>query len=205
MKRSILIFVALAMSFGVVAQEVGRTKEVGITFVGMDNFGITYRTGSDNALWRFNSLFARGRDLQSESSAEERESTHTGFGASFGREYRQPVNEKLVFRIGADLSFDYLQTKDNYIYPTDSTSNTFIRERTTFSPGIMMVIGLNYRIDDHFLIGAEMLPFVKYITGKETGLNNRLSDGTTVESDLSGYDFGISSNSIRLSLVYTWR
>lgn len=74
------------------AQE--RIREGGLTFSGLNNFGLTYRVGKPEALWRFNamSIDAARRDIDFPDHNETE--TNSGLQFSIGREFRKNLAEK---------------------------------------------------------------------------------------------------------------
>ncbi len=79
-------------------------------------------------------------------------------------------------------------------------NHDIIFEQTIYQPGINLVIGLNYVFKEHFVIGAELLPHFSYITGKSTRSSYRYNDD--IESDISGFSYGLSNSSALISLSY---
>ena len=199
MKKLVLIFITLAMSIMMVAQEKTKQKEVGLVFNNLDNFGLTYKTGTNKSLWRFNALFISGYDLDETADSLVNKQSNMGFGIKFGKEYRKVIVTNFEFRYGVDLSFTYNHTSREYDNPTAGYNNQSY-ERTTYEPGINLVLGFNYVINDYFVIGAELLPHFTYSTG--TSKEIRSYYDMEIESDISGFSYGISNTSALLSLSY---
>ncbi len=191
MKKTIIILLTLMTSFAGLSQE--KTREVGVTIASLNNFGFTFRTGTENALWRFNSIIANGSNLKDESINNGYENNYHGFGFSVGREHRKNVSENLELRLGADLSFHY----SHY-----SNSNSITPEETRYSPGVNLVLGFNYLIQENLFIGAEMLPHFRYQTGTRTVLSNDNGVEYHAQSKLSGFSYGLNNNSVLLSVGY---
>jgi len=183
------------------AQETVKQKEIGLAFSNLNNFGLTFKTGTDKSLWRFNTLFISGNNTETTSDSLVDKLSSDGFGIKIGKEYRKVLVDNLELRFGADLSFSYNQTKNNY---EDKTINNYDwkMERTTYQPGINLVFGLNYVFNDNLVLGAEILPYFSYITGTE--ISNRYYNSSDVErkSDISGFSYGLSNSSALLSLAY---
>jgi len=199
MKKLLLVFILPLASLTLYAQEASKQREVGLTFRSLDSFGMTFRTGTTRALWRFNTVFLSGNKETFSADSVDSEASSSGFNLSIGREFRKPVNENLTLRFGADVTFRYSkyrnQTNDKSIVNDD-----YISERTTYGPGIELVFGLNYALGKNFIIGAELLPSFQYHTGKST--TSSLYYEKT-ESDISGFSYGLT-NAVMLSLVYVF-
>ena len=115
-------------------------------------------------------------------------------GISFGREYRKQLGEKLTGRLGVDLFCNY----SLYDYAAaDSPANT-LDYRQTISPGLNFVMGLNYAINDQFLIGVEMLPKVMY---ENETMKYQDSSGDIVNDNVF---FSLSNTDVLLSVVFVW-
>jgi hypothetical protein len=201
MKKSLLIFLGLSMSCFLMAQESVKQKEIGLVFYNLDNFGLTYKIGTEKSLWRFNTLFLSGSNVEETTDMVEKKSKSMGFGIKFGKEFRKDIVEDLAFRYGIDLSFNYQKSKLEYD-PKPTNSSFVSNERTTYRPGINLVFGLNYAINDKIVIGGEILPGFTYISGEIT---EKRSNGYNVEetkTDLSGFNYGLSTGSVLLSIVY---
>jgi hypothetical protein len=187
------------MSFFVIAQETIKRKEVGLVFRNLDNFGLTFRTGTDKALWRFTTLWISGSTFDQVADSSTHKQNSAGFGIELGKEYRKAIAENLELRLGVDISFTYTQTKSDYddktVYDSDRQN-----EHTRYMSGVNLVFGLNYVVNDNLVIGAELLPNFSYTTG--TSVENNIFTNYEVKSDISGFSYGLSNSSAALSLAY---
>lgn len=203
MKKLVLIMIAIAISMSVMAQEKTKVKEAGLVFNDMDNFGLTYRIGSTHSLWRFNTLLFTGSNSIATSKELQSSNNKIGFGVKIGKEYRKDIAKNLELRFGADLSFNYIQSSNEY---NKRESNDFDRleESVTYVPGANLVLGLNYVINDKFIIGAEILPYFSYSYEEQeiTSFAESAIDNVVTNKYISGFNFGLSNSSVLLSLVY---
>lgn len=199
MKKTLVIALVFSMSFYAIGQEKTKIKEVGLVFRSMNSFGVTYKMGSDRSLWRFNTLFINGR--QRNETNENYLRTYNSFGGSIkiGKEYHKEIFESLELRFGADLSFYFAQsesiTDDNTIENDDR-----LYKSTYFSPGINLVLGLNYVINENLVIGAELLPIFSYYIQQSTSKN----DGKEIKTERSSFRNSLSNTSVLLSLAYRY-
>ena len=201
MRKSLLILLCLSMSYFLIAQETLKQKEIGLVFSNLNNFGLTYKTGTNKSLWRFNTLFVSGNNLEETGDSLLNTQSNIGFGVKIGKEYRKEVIDNLQLRFGADISFRYSQSKSDY---DDKTVNDYDRlyERTTYQPGFNLIFGFNYLLGDNLLIGAELLPRFSYTTGESVEKRYYSTDGKEMKSDISGFSYGLSNTSVLLSLAY---
>jgi len=198
MKKTSLFILTIFLSFYSTAQDSPKQKEVGLVMSNFDNFGLTYRFGTSKSLWRLNTLFLRSNELSQVSDSLEQASNSFGVGIAIGKEFRNPITNNLEFRYGVDLSFNYSSAKSTI---DDKTSSNNDRETgsTIYKPGVNFVFGLNYVIKDNFIIGAELLPGIVYSTGTRETYN--FVTGENDISDISGFSYGITNTSARLSFL----
>jgi hypothetical protein len=202
MKKTFLILLTIASTCSINAQEKTKQKEVGFTFSNLDNFGLSYKFGNSNSVWRINTLLVSGSETKRTDSNRETNSKSIGFTLKFGKEYRKQITEKLEFRYGADLSFGYNKNENDAndqhliddLYVTNNNSETVL-----YRPGANLIIGFNYLVSENIILGAELLPGFNYMSGTTTRTNSNFVE---TETDLSGFDYGLSSSSALLTLAY---
>jgi hypothetical protein len=184
------------------AQEKTKQKEIGLVFNNFDNFGLSLKTGNEKSLWRFNTLMITSSNQDEISESNEIKQKNIGFGIKFGKEYRKEIVENFEFRYGLDLSFNYYKYEYENTEDYSYNYNQRTYKKTTYQPGINLVFGFNYVINDNIVIGAELLPHFSYITGTSTNTDYNF---TVVESDISGISYGLSNTSALLSISYRFR
>ena len=187
------------MPLFLMAQETNKQKEIGLVFNNLDNFGLTFKIGSDKSLWRFNTLFVNGNNMDQTQDSSVSKNNNMEFGFKLGKEYRKPIVKNLELRYGADLSFKYSYSKSDYNDKTVDNDDR-LNKRITYEPGINLVLGLNYVVNDHFVIGAELLPNFSYVTG--TSKNYYNNNGNETKTDISGFLYDLSNSWVKLSLSY---
>lgn len=201
MKNATLLLICLTISSQTFAQEPTRQKEVGMIFQDFDNFGLTYRTGTSAAMWRFNTLFINGRDSEINGDQFDQENSFFGFNLQGGREWRKPILADFEFRYGVDISFGYDQsTRVSEI--TSGNMEKIETESTRLSPGINFVLGVNYVLKDKLVFGLEILPGITYTSGEETSIRTTVDGRTETASDNNSLRYGFSNNSAQLSIAY---
>ncbi|MGA2822881.1 MAG: hypothetical protein ABSE72_05080 [Bacteroidales bacterium] len=201
MKKSLLLLTTLILPFFITAQGQSKQEELGVVFGSLNNFGLTFKVGTEKGLWRFTTLYLSGNDQKAVADSLTSENISTGFGLKFGREYRTTIIGNLEFRYGADLSFTYNHSKnetdDKFVEEYSS-----LQESTTYSPGINLVLGFNYVFLNKFVVGFEAMPYFNYITGTSKQKNFYSNYVKTVKSKISGFTYGLSNTSVLVSLVY---
>jgi len=201
MRKILLIIFILNISLFATSQETTKQKEIGLAFRNIDNFGITFKTGTNKSVWRFTTLIISGYDNEQIEDSIVYNLNNIGFDFAFGREYRKIITENFELRIGADITigYDYKKNKNNDKTVTD---NDALLERTMYETGINIVFGFNYVFNDNFIIGAELSPNFKCFTGKSVSKSIYTNDGNEVKSDYSGINYGLSNASVLISLAY---
>jgi hypothetical protein len=201
MKKVIILLSFLTSAMYVSAQENPKQKEVGLAFGSLDNFGLTFKTGSEKSLWRFNALVLNGSTSEENEDSLKSTRKYAGFNIGIGKEFRKPITENLELRYGADLSFKY-----SYSFSDDDDlsfdNHDRLREQKIYEPGLNLVFGINYVYKSKFVFGAELKPGFSYFTGKSSTKNYYSNDGTTIDTDLSGINYGFSNTSALLTMAY---
>ncbi|CAL2076024.1 hypothetical protein [Tenacibaculum sp. 190524A05c] len=197
MKKTLLSLLLLCATISTtVAQEGEKRQEVGINFSSLNSFGLNYKTGTSKNLWRFSVLALNLNNTESETDDPVRgddEQFNIGAQVSIGKEFRKDITKNLEFRYGFDVAFAYNNNK----FTRDATT-FFETERTTYTPSLAGVIGVNYVFNDNLAFGVELLPRFSYTTGdftETTGTN-------VINGDISSYAFGFGNNPAQLSLSY---
>lgn len=195
MKKLVLSFFALAIAILIVAQEKPKTKEIAIVFNNLDNFGLSFKIGRENALWRINTMIIDGGNMEETMDSVVSKTSSIGSMFGVGREYRKTIAKNLELRYGADLSFRYQQNKLDY----NDNENARVSTRTFYEPRFNLVFGFNYVIKEQLIIGAEILPYFSYTFGS---MVDELNDDDKIERDISGIDYDLSNTSILVSVGY---
>lgn len=201
MRKSLLILLCLSMSYVLMAQETVKQQEIGLVFGNLDNFGLTYKTGTDKSLWRFNTLIISGSNLNDITDLVEDKHSNIGINVKVGKEYRKIIVDNLEFRLGVDLSFRYSHSKFNSI-SKEVDGRDLLNERTTYQPGMNLVFGFNYVINEKIVLGAELLPGFNYVTRTTVVKETYNVNGVEIKSDISGFNYGLSNTSALLYLAY---
>jgi hypothetical protein len=204
MRKITMILLGLSMTSALFAQEPEKQKEIGLIFNNLNSFGIGYKTGTAKSLWRFNTLIASGNDLTEKSDSLVETSKNFYFNFKIGKEFRKNITEKLELRCGADLSFGYNQNEFEY---DEKKVNYYDRynKRTTYERGLNLVFGFNYLIGKNIIVGAELMPEFLYTTGESVEKARYRSIEEEFITDISNFNYGLSSNSALISIAYRFQ
>lgn len=179
-----------------------RVNEVGLTFRDFESFGVSYKTGRPEALWRFNSLFINAGKSQTTSSADDETIQNSlGIGFSVGREYRKQIIDNLQLRYGADVSFSYSAGKTTIKVIGEEPNQDRTLKNRSYGPGLAAVLGLNYVIKEKIVIGAEILPGLSYNVTKSK-IDYESLDYADGNAKTHGVNFYASFSRAMLTLAY---
>lgn len=161
MKSTLFFLFAVVFSFSVQAQEVQKQHEIGVVIGGITSKGITFRTGTEKALWRFTGLAHTGWSMTAEFGSTREELETYAISVHAGREFRKALDSQFELRYGASASFKYK------IYDLVITDQDGVREEKYFNyvPGMFLIGGFNYAVAPQFILGMEVTPRVSYYTG----------------------------------------
>ncbi|MGB1040828.1 MAG: hypothetical protein ACPGVD_08150 [Flavobacteriales bacterium] len=168
-----------------------KIKEVGLTFYNLDNYGLIYKIGKEDRLWRFSAL-SGSLSTNAMSTA-----TFTSFGFNFaaGRERRKAISEKIYFAYGIELTCGIAQNITN----TDISKSLTIKENSV-SPGLTGILGFHYSPKNNWYIQADLLPSLRYFRVKTTSTYSGSRPLPTEIEHSSWLNFGLNSNSAMISI-----
>lgn len=198
MKKALVLISILVISLLANAQSNKTIQELGLTFSNIDQFGLTYRIGTKQALWRFNALnFSGTFNTNNTANTNNTFTNNLTLGFSIGREYRMPINKRVDFRIGADLMYNYTKKYSETLY-INNTYNSGSQTQVTHLPGFNFVFGLNLKLKA-FIIGAELKPSFQYGIGT---IDETEGSNPSEHKDLSSILFSASNYPVQFSMVY---
>jgi len=191
-KKLLIFIIIIFFSLTSVAQESQKkVREVGLTFYNIDSYGLIYKIGKEDRLWRFSALSG------SLSTNAISNGTFTGFGFNFsaGRERRKAISEKIYFAYGIELTCGMAQNITN----TDRSNSLTIKENS-ISPGLTGVLGFHYSPKNNWFIQADLLPSARYFKVKTTSTYDGQRPLPTEIEHSSWFNFGFGNNSAMITL-----
>jgi hypothetical protein len=196
MKKIFYVIVALLfIQYSSAAQLANSSiRELGINLSG-STFGIRYKTGNENTLFRLTLLSLSGSSSNYKSPTNnESRSNSQGLGFNFGFEKRKLVSDGLNIYFGSDILTSYQRNTYKNNYSSISQSSTDL----SLSPGLGLVLGFNYEISSKINISAEVMPSISYVYTKSTSNN----DGTITKNTRTGLDYGLRTSGVNLTLSF---
>jgi hypothetical protein len=183
MKKMLLVSVLASLSVIIYSQDTLKVHELGLSFSSTSSFGIKYRFGHDDILYRLSLLSANiSNDQYTQKSTPDLYVTTGGLSLSIGIQKNKTIKDNLGFYYGVDLieSGSLDRTKASGASPT----NLWI-----LNSGVGLVLGFKYRINEKFDLFAEVVPAVTYTYNKNV-------------ADQSIIGFSGSSSGANLTLAY---
>jgi hypothetical protein len=177
-----------------IAQDVkNRIHEAGISFSSFNSFGVRYKTGSDKTLFRLTFLSVNGNnnDTKRNYTAYANNSSF-GLGFNIGFEKRKSITDMLDSYSGIDIQTSYESEHQEF------NQSNLDAKSWTISPGIGIILGLNYRINENLNFSAEVIPSLRYSINKSTNINNGVETNDTNTS----FYYGFSNIGASLNLSY---
>tara|TARA_R110001592_G_scaffold234658_2_gene492319 strand:+ start:52166 stop:52789 length:624 start_codon:yes stop_codon:yes gene_type:complete len=207
MKKILISFFAivLMMPLGAQSQDAPKQREIGLIFTGLNSFGLTYRQGKAEALWRFRVANVSGGSDNSVGDSLSNRSQRFAADLMAGKEFRKTLDEHFTFRYGLDLGLGLRLNEANnenmFVNGSDQSTNA----SQLFTASMNLVLGFNYQLSDKFILGAEVLPSFGYTFGQQefTYITSNRGARTNVQ-DVSDWSYQMRLSSILLSAVYVF-
>lgn len=204
MKTIAMMLLCVFVPYFLIAQKSVKQKEIGLAFSNFDNFGLTYKSGTEKSLFRLHTLFLSGINTKETRENLVENQKDNGFGIKLGQESHKKIADNFEFRYGFDVSYTYslstTETDPNSDEYYSSSSKTVL-----YKPGFNFVLGANYVINRNFVVGVELLPEIVYSTGSTTTSYIRNYEKNESKTEISGFSYGFSNNSALITLTYRFK
>lgn len=183
------------------AQHGKLVNEVGLLFTNSDDFGLSYKFGTEKSLWRVNLLEISGQGYENDierilqDNNYNQDSKVKGFGINLGKEFRKAVLTNVMFSYGIDLSYsDLYANSSNSVSPSLERNQKINISRS----GLGLVFGLNYIVRHKIVFGASIIPGIGYYYGKLD-----LTYGETYKvNKISSFNYNLSNSSANFTVAY---
>jgi hypothetical protein len=196
-----MIFIILFISSLAMAQHGKLVNEVGLLFTNSDDFGLSYKIGTEKSLWRVNLLEISGQGYENDIERILQDNNYNqdakvkGFGINLGKEFRKAVLTNVMFSYGIDLSYSDLYANSSY---SESSSLERSQKINISRSGLGLVFGFNYIVRNKIVLGASIIPGIGYYYGKLAmtyGETNRLNK-------ISSFNYNLSNSSANFTVAY---
>jgi len=199
MRKSAITLLLLSISTSIFSEEsLPNSNEIGLVFSNLNSFGIRYKYGNNNTVFRLTSLILNGTNTSSDygnysgngidvENIPNSITQSLGAGLNFGFEKRKRVSNKSFYYYGLDWVNSYSWSKNNvttpgtftqlknnsYGYATDTVLSAFYNNSNntttwTVSSGLGIVLGLSFKVNEAFFVSAEIEPTISYKYSKTT-------------------------------------
>jgi hypothetical protein len=202
MKKLLFLTMIFAMAISMAtAQATTPTRkhhELGFTFSSLNGFGLRYKTGSDNNLFRITAmqLFGHHDDTYGrEQDSIDYKDRYYGANLEAGWEHRFEVAPSFFIALGADAGFTYSRTEHNSYVGTNENWT----KRNTFGPSISLVTGATYVVKNRLVLSAEISPSVMY---SRTIAETSNADGVQQKLTTNAWSANLSTVNANLTVAY---
>ena len=177
---ALLILITLS-SFAQENEKRNFKHEIGISASSFHSFGAVYRFGKNNSMWRVSFITFGMSDVDTDTETVTGFEKSTNFQIAIGKEFRKELSDNFKLRLGADLFYDYdfYQTNQTNQTAKDKSRQAFYESNdkgTTTQYGLRLVLGVNYSINSHFIIGAEINPSISLYNEETSGTFENVRD-----------------------------
>lgn len=175
------------------SQSTPNIKELSLVFQNVNQFGLTYKTGNENALWNIGGLSALGKYSSNHRSQYDETDHILAISLMLGREFRKNLAPRLNMVYGIDLIFTYFILTDDSKYKPPFVNQDEEIKWLKYSLGLAFNFGANYEINQRFLIGIVMnIPSItlsfETVEGKIGNSDIYKTDDKTINYGLSNYN-----------------
>lgn len=205
-------------------------NELGISFSGLHQYGLLFRHGHKNALWRLNVLYLDGTSLKNDlpqavsrdhNFQDSKNEWSFGARALVGREFRKYIKPSLAVKCGIDASVYYghllMEQKTAQSSSSDNvTDNSYAIQQQAFSSTTVNcsfnpILGMMYEVA-RWNFSVELLPGISYSVTKINDSENRelhYFDQTQIKTlttddkyTVKRLQYGLQSSSAIFSIAY---
>ena len=155
--KKLLVTLILTFLFAgnIFSQDSSKSNEIGVYFTSTYRYGIRYKHGNENLMFRITALRFSSDSYDSEyNTGEQYESDEIGFGLNLGMEIPISITEKFNFFYGPELSGEYSYDEEKYV-----DNYTY---RKVYEFGLGFIMGFAYKINTELLISVELVPSLYY-------------------------------------------
>jgi len=176
-----------------------KVREVGLVFSNINSFGLCYKFGNENTLFRITALSLTGANNAASYNTYSYNGVHDtvpsspsssfGVGLNFGFEKRKPITDRFYFYYGLVLINSYTESNSNSTTPSTSfltywnANNVFTVQSVVLnssnavntwniSSGLGVVLGVAYKLNKSFSIEVELIPSISYNYGDSKTTTN---------------------------------
>lgn len=196
--KQLFVFALLLLPLLSPAQEVKKRHEVGVEFTNKDAYGLTYRFGNEQALWRVRATTCKGQENHYNGTVLNYSYSYDELKCGFGREYRTSIANHLAIRCGLDVTFSTWDQGyiTNYFF-YEPTSKIHVRSHG-YEPGLNLIAGMSYQVN-RLVLGMEILPSIAYMWNYFNSHQNDISQPSEGYHKLT---YGLNTSTVLISAVY---
>lgn len=183
----------------------GRINEPTISFTSFDDFGFIYKLEQkNNWYWRFLLLYGRQYARETVGAEFYHSSSYFAPGLGLGIEKRFSIVRKLQFKTGADVRFSYGEQEQST--NDDLEDHYYSYERSYVSYKLNAILGLNYLINEHFIVSVEFTPYILYGRQKTSYVysqeEEQMEELDSRDIDQEYLSYSLTNKTVSIALAY---
>ena len=182
MKRLLILLILTFLFAGnIFSQDSSKSNEIGIYFTSTSRFGLRFKLGSENIMFRITALALYLTDEETETEEYTREYNRTGFGLNFGLETPISITKDFNFFYGGEFMLEYSYRATH--------TDTYHDKDKNYEAGLGIILGFAYKINQDFIVSAEIVPKYYYSYDESSNQNSK-TYGFRLTNDYAGITVG---------------
>ncbi|MGV8092609.1 MAG: hypothetical protein AB2L24_12180 [Mangrovibacterium sp.] len=183
-KYSFFLIITVCIANLVFSQNAQKIRELGLYTSDFNNFGIRFKTGTDDLMYRLTALsFSLSNAEYDFGIGTPQDEDEYGFHLAAGIEKPISLSERFDLFYGGEISYQY-RNQDVIVDENDNYKLKFN------SYGLGVVLGFSYYLSPKIKLSAEVIPGIDFVKIKEDDL------------EITGWKFGFSNESAGITLSY---
>ncbi len=182
-KLSALLFIVIGLTNLVFSQDVTRIRELGIYTSDFDDFGIRFKTGTNDLMYRFSIASLNLSNAEYDfGSGNIKDEDEFGISLAGGIEIPVSMNDRFDLFYGGEISFQHSNS--------DIVNEEEVSQLKFTSIGAGAVLGFSYYLSPKVKLSAEVVPGLNFVTVKEDDV------------EVNGWKFQIDSQTAGITLSF---
>ncbi|MEN6453911.1 MAG: hypothetical protein ABFD10_06605 [Prolixibacteraceae bacterium] len=182
-KLSILLVIVAGLTNPVFSQDVIKIRELGIFTSDFNDFGVRFKTGTDDLMYRFSIASLNLSNAEYDfGSGNIKDEDEFGISLAGGVEIPVSMNDRFDLFYGGEISFQHSNS--------DIVNENSIAQLKFTGIGAGVVLGFSYYLSPKVKLSAEVVPGLNFVTVKED------------DKEVSGWKFQMDSQTAGMTLSF---
>ncbi len=187
MKKNIFaLILLLCLAGNAFSQEKNKIREIGLHFTHLDSFGLRYKTGNENILFRITALSLMGGSITNElDDMISLKMAFAGFGLNLGFEKPVIIDDRFHFYYGGELLGNLISQKSEISGEIEEEEKI-----KNYQAGLGCILGFSYNLSERIKLSVEVVPSFSYQRTQHE------------EGHMSGYRFSLNNHNAGITIGY---